>query len=62
MGLFNIPIPKDPTPSDLVDIVVANCQIWQDDGCEYRSLYLLETFAMPMLQQAIEKIKKDHGG
>jgi hypothetical protein len=62
MGLFCLPVdlndpeifPKDPTPEQLVDAAIVNLQLWKDNqDCDY----LISTFAMGQLEQALTKLR-----
>lgn len=62
MGLFCLPsdgngnMVSDPTPEQLVQCAINNLELWKSNpNCDY----LISTFAMSMLNNAMRKIRFD---
>ena len=55
MGLFVLCTKTKPTPEDLINSAKANIELYLKEGGDY----LLEAFALPYLNEALEKLKDD---
>ncbi len=59
MGLFVLPPTEDSSPEELIETAIDNLELHLIHTECAGHLYLIQSFAIPQLKEALEKLKKD---